>query len=105
MSFSVSAKRWALLVEAQIGDDEKVTTEFHDLSLDQALKRLSGNYAYTTDGNNAKLSKLYIYPKGNAAPAGHGVAKTSENDAGRRASSPEPFKFEFDPAEFTQQGQ
>ena len=36
-------------VDAQIGDEAKVTAQFRDLSLEAALKRLSGNYAYTTD--------------------------------------------------------
>jgi len=92
-------------VEAQVGDQEKVTAEFQDLTLDQAMERLSGNYAYTTDSDGAKISKLFIYPKGIAAPAGRSVAAVSENDGGRPESSPEPFKFEFDPAEFIPQGQ
>ena len=92
-------------VEAQIGDQEKVTVEFQDLTLDQAMERLSGNYAYTADSDGAKISKLFIYPKGVAAPAGRSMAEVSKNSTARPDSSPGPFKFEFDPAEFLQQEQ
>lgn len=92
-------------VEAQVGDNEKVTAEFRDLTLDQAMDRLSGNYAYTTDGHGSSVEKLFVFPKGESVTAIRGVAKASENEAGRSASSAEPFKFELDPSEFIKQDQ
>ena len=90
-------------VEAQVGDQKKVTVEFQDLTLDQAMERLSGNYAYTTDSDGAKISKLFIYPKGVAAPSGRSVTEANGNEAGYPKSRPEPFKFEFDPNQYIHQ--
>ena len=90
-------------VEAQVGNNEKVTEEFQDLTLDQAMERLSGNYAYTADSDGAKISKLFIYPKGVAAPSGRSVTEANGNEAGYPKSRPEPFKFEFDPNQYIHQ--
>ena len=92
-------------VEAHVRGDEKVTTAFRDLPLDEAIKRLSANFAYTTDKDGEKLSKLFIYPKGEAVPQRQSVMKASNKEAGQHASEVKSFKFEFDPAEFLKQGQ
>lgn len=92
-------------VEAQVGDQEKVTVEFQDLTLDQAMERLSGNYAYTTDSDGSSIKKLFVFPKGEAVPADHSLPEKKENEVGRRASTAEPFKFQFDPGKFMREGQ
>lgn len=90
-------------VTPQIGDQEKVTVEFHKLSLAEALKRLNGNYAYTADGDDGKFVKLFVFSKGKSARASHGVVEASECGVERPASSAESFTFEFNPAEFVEQ--
>jgi len=93
-------------VDAQVGEEDKVTAAFDDLSLKAALKYLSGNYAYTTDTAGGKVSKIFLYPKGEDAQRGLNVMNSNNEGAtGRRAGSAEPFKFEFDPRGFMKEGQ
>lgn len=99
-----------IAVYAHVSEDEKVTMEFHDLSLEDALRHLSGNYAYTSDKTGEKVSGIYLYPKGNQdhlSPLGESEQADSESlknqQTERRAGSSEPFKFEFDPKDFMEE--
>ena len=93
-------------VDAQIGDEDKVTAEFQDLHLEAALKRLSGNYAYTTDKQGEEITKLFLFAKGENAPSsGTDIRGASSSKTGRRAGSSEPFKFEFDPMKAMDKGE
>ncbi len=83
-------------VIGNISDEEKISVDFDNLSLKDALGKLSTNYGYLTDsekegkknhGNN--ITKIVILPKGNEAAL-----------AGSTVREPEPYKFEFDPKKF-----
>jgi hypothetical protein len=84
-------------VDAQVADDETVTDEFQDLSVDAALRRLAPNYAIITGQDDEKITKIVIMPKGEAADV---AAERQEKPVSARKvpARSEPFKFEFDPS-------
>lgn len=84
--------------------NEKITTEFQDLTLDQALQQLSQRYAATRD-KQGRIVKVVVVPKAQRSAAANdeslSQAKLKEPGQSSKAGSPrnsEPFKFEFDPS-------
>jgi hypothetical protein len=87
-----------IAVYAHISENEKVTTEFHDLPLEAALRHLSGNYAYISDKTGEDVSSIFVYPKGNHEESNSNIRSSKNMRTERRVGSSEPFKFEFDPS-------
>jgi hypothetical protein len=93
-------------VDAQVADDETVTDEFQELSVDEALRRLAPNYAVITGKDDKKITKIVILPKGEATPekptAAEDVSAAGSQGLRKKdrteSEKPEPFKFEFDPS-------
>ena len=95
-------------VVAPIGDEEKVKTEFQNLMLDQALRRLAPNYVIITGKDTQTITKIVILPKDGVISS----VATDRKIAGTAASQGEPindsrgprradsFKFEFDPSQY-----
>ena len=91
-------------VEANIPSDARITVQFEDLPLQEALERLSDSYVYLTDETDGRITKIILLPQGEDAT---GALSESEEVAGQDPSSsdgegstdlPQPFCFEFDPA-------
>jgi len=108
-------------VVGKIPPQETVTAEFYNLSLENALQRLSPNYGYQVGSKNGdtNITKIFVLPMGtiNGATqptrqimgaenssdiqtaerqikAKSATAKESDEENPPRT---EPFKFEFDP--------
>ena len=107
-------------VVATIPVEDKITLEFDMLPLEDALKRFKTNYALVTDSkrNKGKITKMLVVPTGTEiGQYPHPTAKSEERarqkpeeddpsigDEKRdqkTSSRPEPFKFEFDPSQFS----
>jgi type II secretory pathway component GspD/PulD (secretin) len=85
----------AIGVVAHISAHEKITVQFDQLTLTEALQRLHTNYAYVMEGQ--KVVKLIVLPPGQErvrAPESKRPAEAS----GKAAPQPAPFRFEFDPS-------
>jgi hypothetical protein len=102
-------RRMDIEVDAQIGEDEKVTEQFEKLSLEEALDRLSANYAYLLDPekDKGKIKKIVLLSKGGegkgmvmSKPAPPPQSRQVEEPARQAEERPEPFKFEFDPSKY-----
>jgi hypothetical protein len=66
-------------VTGQTGADERVSTEFKDLPLEEALKRLGANYAYISDANSGGTGRIVLFPRGEAvAPVAPEVQPPTE---------------------------
>jgi type II secretory pathway component GspD/PulD (secretin) len=83
-------------VVAHISAHDKITVQFDQLTLTDALQRLHTNYAYVMEGQ--KVVKLIVLPPGPARlrqPESRRPAETS----GKATLQPAPFQFEFDPSQ------
>jgi type II secretory pathway component GspD/PulD (secretin) len=93
-------------VQANIGDEERVSAEFERLPLEEALKHLSANYAYIRNGD--RIAKIVLFPKGQAAPAVPqktrvpAEGEVTEESTGQGAGS-EPFQLDVEPSETDQE--
>ena len=47
--------------------DENITLHFYDVTVEEALKYLSENYAYETDKQGGRISRIVLLPKGKDA--------------------------------------
>ena len=111
-------RRMKIEVVADISEEEKITTKFNKLSLEDAIKKLRTSYAYVwnSEKEEGKITKIVLLPEGKGTvlsrptnresevKGGKRLVK-SESSAGKKAARkklprPEPFKFEFDPSEF-----
>jgi hypothetical protein len=106
-------RRMDIEVDAQIGEDEKVTEQFEKLSLEEALDRLSANYAYLLDPDKekGKIKKIVLLSKGSegkgmimSRPSPTTQSQQVEEKAEQTEERPEPFKFEFDPSKYLDKG-
>ena len=115
-------RRMKIEVVADISEEEKITTKFDKLSLEDAIKRLRTSYAYVwnSEKEEGKITKIVLLPEGKGTVLSRPTAKESEvkgkrqlvkseSSAGKKIASeksprPEPFKFEFDPSEFMEEG-
>ncbi len=82
-------------VAGNIPEEEKISVEFEKLLIKEALEKLNSNYGYQMDSEKGenKIAKIIILPKGEKLRALERETTISVKH--------EPFKFEFDPAEFT----
>ena len=57
-------RRMNIAVVAAIPPEETITTEFNELPLKEALKKLSQNHAYVTDSakDTGKITKIMVTP-------------------------------------------
>ena len=108
--------RMKIEVVADISEEEKITTKFDKLSLEDAIKKLSTSYAYVwnSEKEEGKITKIVLLPEGK----GTGLSTIKEEKklvksesrarkevASEKSPRQEPFKFEFDPSEFMEEGQ
>jgi hypothetical protein len=73
------------------------------------LKKFKTNYALVTDSKdkNGNIKRIVVVPEGQQAQLSLREFERNEPEvntgvAGEETSKPEPFKFEFDPSEFTE---
>jgi len=116
-------RRMKIEVVAAISEEEKITIRFDKLSLEDAIKKLRTSYAYVwnSEKEGGKITKIVLLPEGKGTAVSRPTTKEStveeekrlvksESSAKKEAASeksprPEPFKFEFDPSEFMEEGQ
>jgi type II secretory pathway component GspD/PulD (secretin) len=88
-----------IAVFSHISKNEKVTAEFQDLPLEAAIKRLSGNYVFTSNKKGEQVSSIYLVPKGHQESLGaSGKGNLNRQEMERSKDNPGPFKFELDPS-------
>ncbi|RJQ46342.1 MAG: hypothetical protein C4538_07005 [Nitrospiraceae bacterium] len=85
-------RRMGIKVDVHIAEDEKITEQFDRLPLEEALKRVSANYAYllNSEKEKGKIIRIVLLKKGH-----EGKVAASRPD--QKKQPQEPFKFEFDP--------
>jgi type II secretory pathway component GspD/PulD (secretin) len=101
--FEEIGKQAGIVVDSNIGPEEKITIQFDQTPLEEAMKRLAKNvsFSYAQDSNkkNPRITKVVVLAEGKqSAPA----LKRPEAPPSKKAEgpAPEPFKFEFDPSKF-----
>lgn len=95
-------------VVGSISEEERVTIAFDKLTLEDAIKSLSKNYAFVKEPGKEKekITKITILSEGRS---GEVVARKElpqpapEEIVEEEPARPEPFKFEFDPSEFEEE--
>jgi hypothetical protein len=85
----------AIGVVAHMSAHKKITVQFDQLSLTDALQRLHTNYAYVMEGQ--KVVKLIVLPSGQERLRQPERRRPAEA-RGTAAPQPAPFRFEFDPS-------
>jgi type II secretory pathway component GspD/PulD (secretin) len=107
-------QRMNIEVFARIPAGDKITIQFANLTLEEALKKFKTNYAYLTDSKEKQgnITHVVVVPKGQQADLylkevtkAEPKVKNKKNIAGEKTSKPEPFKFEFDPSKFDENNQ
>jgi type II secretory pathway component GspD/PulD (secretin) len=116
-------RRMKIEVVADISEEEKITTKFDKLSLEDAIKKLRTSYAYVwnSEKEEGKITKIVLLPEGKGTVLSRPTNRESEvkgekrlvrsessarkKIASEKSPRPEPFKFEFDPSEFMEEGQ
>ncbi len=84
-------------VVGSIDSEEKITLIFANLSIEDALKKLTTSYGYVMDAESEgkNITKIIVLPKGRkTAPSS---STTNESEPREKKKRPEPFKFEFNP--------
>jgi len=99
-------------VFARIPTEDKITIQFANLTLEEALKKFKTNYALVTDSKdkNGNIKRIVVVPEGQQAnlflkDVKKGEPKVKNGIAEEKTSRPEPFKFEFDPSKFSENNQ
>lgn len=89
----------------RIPEEDKVTLQFNDQSLEDTLKFFKVNYAMVTDSEDkgGKIKWIVVVPEGQQAQIAMTTSGNShkQNKKGLKqetGSKDEPFKFEFDPS-------
>ncbi|GJQ59119.1 MAG: hypothetical protein D8M57_04860 [Candidatus Scalindua sp. AMX11] len=99
-------RKMEIKIIGNIPEGEKISVEFEKLSLKEALEKLSASYGYVMDSEKGeeKITKIVVLPKGKETAPLRVAARESETQErkAKDAKRPEPFKFEFNPAEFIQ---
>ncbi len=100
-------QRMNIEVFARIPADDKITIQFANLTLEDALKKFRTNYALVTDSKdkNGNIKRIVVVPEGQQAnlflkDVEKGEPKVKRGIAGEKPSRTEPFKFEFDPSKY-----
>ena len=115
-------RKMKIEVVADISEEEKITTKFDKLSLEEAIKKLRTSYAYVwnSEKKEGKITKIVLLPEGKGTVLSRPTNRESEvkgekrlvksesravkKIASEKSPRPEPFKFEFDPSEFVEKG-
>jgi hypothetical protein len=104
-------RRMKIDVVAGIPDSKKITAEFENLSVEEAVNRLSTNYSYVVDSTNAerKVTKIIVLEKGTETALSIPTTKEStikkeekpvkpetrvrEEDIRKESPPPKPFSY------------
>ena len=85
----------------------KITIQFANLPLEEALKKFKTNYALVTDSKSKKgnIKRIVVVLEGQQANLSLKEVRrdapiVNKGVAEEKRSRPEPFKFEFDPSTF-----
>jgi hypothetical protein len=89
-------------VAGSIGTAERVSIEFQDLPLNEALQRLSPNHALLLDEAGGRVTRILLFAPGQAAPAQlpRPPAQTGETGRAELDERSRPFEFTFDPSKY-----
>ena len=92
-------------VFARVPAEDKITLQFANLTLEEALKKSKTNYAIVTDSKdkNGNIKRIVVVPERQQAnlflkDVKKGEPKVNKGVAEENPSNTEPFKFEFDPS-------
>jgi hypothetical protein len=92
----------AIDVAVRIPWDMKVTLDFADLSLEDALQRFRSfaNFAYVKDTSQPvnKISRIMVIPIQGRERVARPMVRRGAEPASPAPAQPAPFKFEFDPS-------
>jgi type II secretory pathway component GspD/PulD (secretin) len=83
-------RRMKIDVVAGLPDTKKITAEFENLSIGEAVNRLSTNYSYVMDSTNgqAKITKIIVLEKGKETAGSTPTTKKEEKPIKAREQSP-----------------
>ena len=100
-------QRMNIEVFARIPAEDKITIQFANLTLEEALIKFKTNYAYITDSKEKQgnIKRIVVVPEGKQANLSSKDVKKVEPKVKKdidveKTSKPEPFKFEFDPSKY-----
>jgi type II secretory pathway component GspD/PulD (secretin) len=83
-------------VTSSLPADARVTTEFRDLPLSEALKRMAESYMLVADEVHGRIARIFVLPEGDGSYERQPSDSESGGDDSRPAGS-SSFQFEFDP--------
>jgi hypothetical protein len=95
--FSRLGRELDIEVNANLPDDPRVTMEFMDQPLPEALKQMAESYMLVTDDVDGRVIKIFVLPKGDGAYEPTSPVPTTEKGAPRDTENA-AFQFEFDAA-------
>ena len=91
----------------RIPQEEKVTIQFEDQSLEEALKLFVVNFALVSDtkAKDGPVKQIVVVPQGQQAqlavrPSGNADQKITQDSKAEEGKKTQPFKFEFDPSKY-----
>ncbi len=111
-------RRMNIEVLALLPEQEKITTEFEKLPLEEAIKRLSENHSHLiVSQEDRRITKIIVLQKGVNTAASKPVIKepetrkkeetavklesrTREQVIRKESPSTKPFSFQFDPSQY-----
>lgn len=111
-------RRMSIEVLALLPEQEKITTEFEKLPVEEAIERLIRNYPHlilSQEGDSRITRIIALQKSGNATPSKLVMqeaetrkedtsvkleSQTREEAIRKQSPPPEPFKFEFDPSRY-----
>ena len=84
-------RRMKIDVVAGIPDTKKITAEFENLSVEEAVNRLSTNYSYVMDSTNGerKITKIIVLEKGKETELSTPTTKESTIKKEEKSAKPE----------------
>jgi hypothetical protein len=92
----------AIDVAARIPRDMKITLDFAELSLEDALQRFStfANFAYIKETNQpaSKITRIIVIPIQGRERVARPTVRSGVEPVSPASGQPAPFKFEFDPS-------
>jgi hypothetical protein len=92
----------AIDVVARIPWDIKITLDFAEISLEDALQRFRSfaNFAYTKDTNQpaSKITRIMVIPIQARERVARPTVRRGAEHTSPASAQPVPFKFEFDPS-------
>lgn len=95
-------RRMKIEMVGNIPQEERITIAFDKLTLEDAIKSLSKNYAFVKESGKEKerITKITILSENRSR--GEFPQPAPEELVKEKPGRPEPFKFEFDPSEFAE---